>query len=332
MFLETTTQWMQQICYFAAFTMIMACANQEVGEKTLADDRETGKEDGFLDNYVISQEDSIYVRSIGEGVPILFIHGGPGLDHSYFLPHMTSLASFNELIFYDQRASGRSSVQVDSNTISLQGFREDIESIRQHFNFKSWVVLGHSWGGFLALDYSIHFPGVVDRLILINPMPGSTELQEETQLLLKNRETAADSLATARIMQSVAFQNGEVSAYEDLFQTLFATQFYDRAFADSLIISFQPTFLAGSKKLRYLSKDISSYDIHADLAQLKMPTLMIYGAYDPLAGNSASNYARFIPNAQLEIMPHAGHFPFIEQKEAFLLLIHQFLDGTKQDL
>jgi proline iminopeptidase len=275
--------------------------------------------------FVDSQGDSIFVKTFGEGSPLLVVHGGPGLDHTYFLPHLLSLANDHQVIFYDQRASGRSSIEVDSNTVSIDGFLLDIENIRSFFGLDKWTILGHSWGGYLALNYTIKYPINVDRLVLIDPMPASTELQEEAQLIEESRETAADSLAIALIMESPAFENGEIRAYESLFRALFANQFYDRSYSDSLIIGFQPTFLRGSNKLKYLAKDISAFDIHSQLETMEVPTLLIYGSHDPLSGNSAQAYARYIPNVQLVIIPHSGHFPFVEQKESFFKAVEKFL-------
>ncbi|NVK84490.1 MAG: hypothetical protein HWE21_09215, partial [Cytophagia bacterium] len=78
------------------------------------------------EGFMTINESEVYYKTMGEGEPLLVIHGGPVLDHSYFLPHLESLAKDYELIFYDQRASGRSSVEIDSATMNLAGFVEDI--------------------------------------------------------------------------------------------------------------------------------------------------------------------------------------------------------------
>ena len=278
------------------------------------------------DAYIDSQGDSLFVRACGEGRPLLVIHGGPGLDHSYFLPHLFSLARDFRVIFYDQRASGRSSIRVDSTTVSLQGFLTDIEKIREHYKFDQWHILGHSWGGLLALQYGLAFPEMIGKMILVNPMPGSSELQREVQAIQKSKETAEDSLAKSKIVQSEAFKNGDITSYEKLFRILFAAEFYNRDYTDSLQISFQSTFLEGNGKLRHLAKDISEYDIHMDLKELPVPVLLLYGEYDPLAQNAAETYIQYLPQAELHILPHAGHFPFVEQKVAFFETIKRFMD------
>ena len=70
----------------------------------------------------------LFVKTMGKGEPILIVHGGPGLSHDYYLPHLDTLAQDHQLIFYDQRVSGASSMNVDSSNITLDAFIKDIET------------------------------------------------------------------------------------------------------------------------------------------------------------------------------------------------------------
>src|SRR6478609_303987 len=90
---------------------------------------------------------TLYVKVLGKGSPIIVVHGGPGLNHSYFLPHLNSLAATHQLIFYDQRACGKSSVDLDSTQMNLDWFVRDIEGIRKELKLGKVTILAHSWGG-----------------------------------------------------------------------------------------------------------------------------------------------------------------------------------------
>jgi proline iminopeptidase len=89
----------------------------------------------------------LYVRSIGEGVPIIVVHGGPDFDHEYLLPEMDRLAEWFRLVYYDQRGRGRSFSDQTSEAVSIESEIEDLDRIREHFGFEAFAVLGHSWGG-----------------------------------------------------------------------------------------------------------------------------------------------------------------------------------------
>ncbi|MEK7251534.1 MAG: alpha/beta fold hydrolase, partial [Bacteroidota bacterium] len=75
----------------------------------------------------------LFYKIIGKGTPIVILHGGPGLDHSYLLPQMAELAKTHKLIFFDQRASGKSSVDSDTNSMTMKNLVEDVEGIRKAF-------------------------------------------------------------------------------------------------------------------------------------------------------------------------------------------------------
>ena len=274
---------------------------------------------------VMSAGDSIYVRTMGSGPPILIIHGGPGMDHSYLLPHMGSLADAYTLVFYDQRASGRSEIDVDSNTVSMEGFINDMERIRGALNIDKWHVMGHSWGGLLAMCYALEHQDRLMSLLLINSTAASSELQAEERSLLAQRETEEDRLAREQIIESSDFQDGKASAYEALFKVIFRNEFYDHDYIDSLVISFQPDFVDSGNALKYLSKDFSDIDLHEQLHDMMVPTLIVYGQLDVQSKTAGPALAEHIPNNVFSVLNESGHFPFVEDKEAFFKLVRAFL-------
>jgi proline iminopeptidase len=98
---------------------------------------------------------SLYVRVIGKGQPVIVLHGGPDFDHSYFLPDLDRLKDTFRLIYYDQRGRGKSADNVRPEDVTLISDLNDIDGVRQHFRLNSVVLLGHSWGTVLALEYAL---------------------------------------------------------------------------------------------------------------------------------------------------------------------------------
>lgn len=282
--------------------------------------------------YILSQGDSIFLRSVGSGPPILIIHGGPGMDHSYLLPHMDELADSYQLVYYDQRASGRSEINVDSTTVSMKGFLMDMESIREHFNFDRWHVMGHSWGGLLGMCYALEYEERLHSLVLINSTAASTELQEQEQELLAGRESEEDRKAREAIIQSSAFRNGETSAYEDLYRLIFSKEFYNQSYIDSLVLDFQPGFAVSGSKLRFLSKDFSDVDLSERLQDMDVPTLILYGEHDVQSTTSGPSLAKQIPENAFIVLEKTGHFPFVESKEVFFQTVRAFLKSPGQNI
>ena len=101
---------------------------------------------------------SLYSREIGQGQPIIVLHGGPDFDHGYLLPDLDRLADAFRLIYYDQRGRGRSADHVRPEDVTLASDVDDLDKVRQHFRLDSPALLGHSWGAVLALEYALRHP------------------------------------------------------------------------------------------------------------------------------------------------------------------------------
>ncbi|ELR68434.1 hydrolase [Fulvivirga imtechensis AK7] len=278
-------------------------------------------EEGFL----TINGSEVFYKTMGSGEPMIVIHGGPVLDHSYFLPHFETLAQNHRLIFYDQRACGRSSLEIDSATMSIAGFTDDIEQLRKALNLEKVDILGHSWGGLLAMHYAINYPENIDHLILSNSMPASTDGWQQEEAQLAARITREDSLERANIMASEEMQQRKASAIKKLMMLSFKTQFHDKSKLDSLNIYIPDDFMQRSAKFSHLGKDLMSFNLYDDLRQLNMSTLIIYGKDEPAASLSGKELEKIIPGSKLVVIENSGHFPFVEQPEAYFGQINSFV-------
>ena len=109
----------------------------------------------------ISQEQILPINGIqlwtvveGEGKPMVLCHGGPGA-YEYLAPVSDMTSDLCRVVRYDQRGSGRSQAV---GPYDVSTFVDDLEGLREHFNFERWIVGGHSWGACLALAYAVRFP------------------------------------------------------------------------------------------------------------------------------------------------------------------------------
>ena len=116
-----------------------------------------------------------YVSSnVEDPATIIVLHGGPGmLDSSYLMPQLREIYEENEIIFYDQRGSGKSlDTPINEQLITTEQFIKDLDDLRKGLNINNKVVLlGHSWGGVLAMNYAITYPEYVSALILMSTAP-----------------------------------------------------------------------------------------------------------------------------------------------------------------
>ena len=125
---------------------------------------------------------SLFVKVMGRGDPVVLMHGGPGLDYTT-LSSLEPLADRFTLIFYDHRANGRSGGETSSMT--WDNLTADAEALRYSLGFERWAVLGHSFGGQVALEYAFRYPDRVSQLLLLDTCGDAWWYREGAARMLK---------------------------------------------------------------------------------------------------------------------------------------------------
>ncbi len=262
---------------------------------------------------------------MGSGLPLVVVHGGPGLGHEYLLESFSSLRDSIHLIFYDQRATGRSGHNLDSTQVRLQNFVDDIDALRSHYGYDKISILAHSFGGLLAVKYALDYPEELERLILLNALAPVASVNADANTKLANRFSASDIELRTTLIRSKEFQNGDPLAFEKLMKIGFRYQFHDSAFIDSLQLNLPADFAVKSAVLQGLGPDLVNYDWSASLDTIHSKVLLMYGAADPLTALAMPIYADNLPFSQSVILDQSGHFPFLEQQVLTLKHIRRFL-------
>lgn len=273
----------------------------------------------------VSPPDDIYHTSFGEGPPIILIHGGPGLGSTYLEESFKSLSEDFTLIIYDQRNSGRSPLQTDTSRVRLSAFLNDISHLLDFYGQEKATVIGHSWGGLLAMKYALSSPERVHKLILINSNTADSDLNNQANTKLANRFSADDIEAMTRIRRTEAFLNEDPKAYEEMMQIGFSYQFDNPNLIRGLKLDLPDDFGRKSQQLGNLFKDLGTYNFTNDLSGIKAPTLLLYGLRDPLTPYALNSMGKVIPLVTTKVIENTGHFPFIEDREATISAISVFL-------
>ena len=273
----------------------------------------------------------LYCKSIGTGIPLVIVHGGPGLDHSYLLPQMAQLADRYELIFFDQRGCGRSSVRVDSAAMTIDALVEDIDRVRDAYNLNTMNLMGHSWGGLLAMEYAIKHGDRLNSLILVNSTPPTSQLRLASFDLIARRTTRSDSIAEAALIQTDEFKRHDPEAMQRFFRLFFRGSFRNPTLADELTLKFGPDYAATSQLISYLARDpqLQSYDILTELESITCPVLIIASDDDITPPESNEQIHSRISGSRYIVLKNSGHFPFIEAPGQFFPLVRDFLERTR---
>lgn len=271
----------------------------------------------------------LYVKIIGRGEPILVVHGGPGLNQSYFFPHLNSLAKRYQLIFFDQRASGQSATPAP-DSISLDFLVADMEALRGHLKLEKINLLAHSWGAIPAIQYALDYPERLNKLILCNPVALSTEYNPELTQLQQKRFTKKDSLDRIALLNSAPFKAGEAAAYRELLLLSFRHTFYRPANLAKLNIDIPGNYTLASRALfTGLSPDLSQYNYYPRLAECPTPVLIMHGTADVIPLKLQEQAKASFAKAFLLTFRNSGHFIFIEETERFRKEVIGFLSPRK---
>jgi proline iminopeptidase len=272
------------------------------------------------EGYVPVDNARLYYRDIGEGLPIVVLHGGPDFDHTYFLPDLDRLSDRFRLIYYDQRGRGQSGENVRPDDVSIASEIRDLESLRQHFQLESFAVMGHSWGGLLALEYAIRHPRRASHLILMNAAPASRDDYILLRQELPRKRAAGDVEAMKALSATAKYQEGDLATDAEYYRIHFRATVRRPAHLERVIQRLRLNVTKeGILKARAIEERLysetwlsSDYDIRPKLKQLSIPTLVIHGDYDFIPVQIAEHVAQAISGARLVVLQGCGHFSFLE--------------------
>lgn len=267
----------------------------------------------------------LFCNVVGEGKPLIVIHGGPGLSQQYLLPYMAKLGDHHKVVFYDQRASGKSEGSLEN--ISIEQFVDDIEGLRKSLGFEKVSILGHSWGGFLAMRYAIKYPDSVDNLVLLNTAClSSADLRVFLDEWYRRMAPFMDSLQA--IGQSKEFADGDPEAVANYMKIIFRTYCFSAASVDKLnIISTVDENIKWNGLQKILNNILVTepFDLTEDLKKVDCKTLIIHGDADPIPIQAIENIHQCIRNSKVVILKDCGHFPYVEKADELFDSLNGFL-------
>ena len=272
----------------------------------------------------------LFYQKVGVGDPVVVVHGGPGLDHSYLRPWFGPLAETHEVIFYDQRGLGASNAVLDAASISMERYLTDIDRVRERVAGRERVtLLAHSWGAIPALLYALERPERLAGLILVSPVEPGSRFREQTDANQLARRDSAGVAAMDSIRRTPAFAARDTAAVNGLFFHAFRGTFADEAVADSLLrlTLHERTARQGTRVATLLMTPLQGLDFWDRLADISVPVLIVHGDRDPIPPEMVEALDDSLPDSRLAPIEGAGHFPFIEQPGLFWSAVRTFLDA-----
>jgi proline iminopeptidase len=280
--------------------------------------------------YVKVTDANLYYQKSGQGTPVIVLHGGPGLDSSYLLPQMEKIGKQHQVVFYDQRGSGKSIAgSLDAKYFNLDQFVQDLEQLRQTLGYNKIVLIGHSWGGMLAMAYAIKYPQHMSALVLMNSEPSTSEGFTAFAKKYEKRVKPISKKIEA-IVKSPPFTQGNQQTFDRYCRLIFKTYLYNKDDVNKLSLAFSSLTAKNQLKIgAFFSKGLfeKPYDLRKELNKLNIPTLVIHGEADPIPLWTAEQTTSAIPNAQLIVIKKSGHFSYAENEKGVFTAITDFINS-----
>ena len=276
-----------------------------------------------VERYVSVDGVRLYVREVGAGRPVVVLHGGPDFDHSYLVPELDLLADSCRLIYYDQRGRGRSAVGVRPEDVTMESEVDDLDRLRHELALEQVAVVGHSWGGVLAMEYATRRSEHVSHLVLMNTAPASGRDADRFRERLRAGRPPGDVERMRAIAATTPYLDGDLEAEADYYRIHFRECFRQPAQLETMLrrlrANFTPETVRSARAIedRLYEQTWSSdgYDLIPELRRLDVPTLVLHGDRDLIPLDIPAHIAQAIPGSRLVVLPDCGHFSYAERPD-----------------
>jgi pimeloyl-ACP methyl ester carboxylesterase len=274
--------------------------------------------------WVILDGQPINVIELGEGPPLVFIHGLIG-RWTHWMEQLARFASSHRVIALDLPGFGHSPMPKEK--ISVVNYARMVEQLLERLEIDAAALVGHSMGAFTAAELAINFPQRVERLVLISPAGLSTY----------NNPRALRFLAQLRRFEHViAAYNAWVASHADILARRARMRLLEPALSlvthhpDRLPAPFAAEFLRGLGTEGFLDGTQANlnYDFRDRLGEIVCPTLIVWGARDRVvSARDATLFEQLIGDSRKVVLEDTGHMAMIERPAAFNALLEDFLSA-----
>jgi len=298
----------------------------------------------------VEDDIQLFYDTQGQGRPVLLVHGGPGYPIHGPLPGLEPLAKDFKFYYYDQRGCGKSTRPFDrfesknyyanmkelERTLGIGAQVADIERITRILGQEKLILMGHSFGAFMAAMYAAEFPEHVDALVLVAPagvlaIPAETGaggfFEEIRRRLPEGKQPEYDKFLKdylafgsifTRSEEELAGMNRRIGQYF-LIAAGRAEEMTENPPVDNGGWMVQAMYFSMGRR----------HDYREALRHVHARALIVHGENDIVPEQVSRMYESCLPNSRVHVLTQGrtpgGHFPFSEQPEAFAEAVRGFL-------
>jgi proline iminopeptidase len=277
----------------------------------------------------------VWYKFLGDGpdAPLLLLHGGPGAGHDSF-EALEPLADERPLVFYDQLGCGKSDIPDDESLWRIERFADEVEAVRSGLGLQRVHLLGHSWGGFLAIEYMLRRPAGVVSLTLSSTAASAAAFAREARSLV-----AGLPEDTRRTIERCEAEGTTDSPEYLAANLLYFSRHLCRLpmpWPDSMMRSYANVQASPSYNLMWgpseftVTGSLKDWDRTARLGEISVPTLIMSGRYDEATPALAAELKAGIPGSESIIFENSAHMSMVEEPAAYQRTLRDFLHRAEQ--
>jgi proline iminopeptidase len=334
------------LTFTIALTILSSCAHEtkegkQENASSYFDNPEPGVQNGGVKMISIETPKgkfNVWTKRVGNNpaMKILLLNGGPGCTHEYFECFESFLPKEGiEFIYYDQLTCGNSDNPKDTSLFDLNRYVEEVEQVRIALNLDktNFYLLGHSWGGILAMQYALKYQDNLKGLI-ISDMMASCPLYGKyaDDVLAKQMDPVVlDSIHTLEKKEDT-----KNPRYMQLLEKHFYSKHICRIYPypepvkrsfDKLNMDLYVTMQGPSEF--GISGKLTHWDVSSQLKNIHVPTLVIGATYDSMDPKYMEWMSKEIPGAQFLLCSNGSHMCMWDDQETYINGLVKFVKGTK---
>ncbi|TDU04889.1 proline iminopeptidase [Streptomyces sp. 846.5] len=277
-----------------------------------------------VDEAVLTEDGvRLWATRVGEGSPVVFCHGGPGLWD--FLGDLAELLADRAAVYrWDQRGCGRSE---RCGPYSVARSVADLDAVRRHFGLDRMALLGHSYGSQLALQYALDHPERVSGLVYVS----GTGIDSRDTWRSTYRQNLRANLGKHLERWETLDSGARTEAEEREWCVLqWSADYSDRERAlEQAEAAATPWFAVNFECNATVNADVKRVsrtpELRAACEKLDVPVLIVHGAEDIRPDWALDSLEQALPRVSRTLLTGAGHLPWVEQPNGFRSVVGDFL-------
>jgi proline-specific peptidase len=271
----------------------------------------------------------VWFQTIGAGgVPLLALHGGPGMAHDY-IGNLADLADERMVVFYDQLGCGRSDRPDDPSLWTMERSIDEVAAVREALDLQQMHLFGNSWGGWLALQYLLdRQPSLVS--LTISSSPPSVERAVREMNILRGQlppdvQRSLDDHEARGVFDCPEYTAAVMVFYK---RHLCRLDSWPEGVEYSMGAGFgSGPYLTmwGPSEFGPVTGNLAGWDITERLGEIGIPTLLTVGRHDEMWPSHMADMQAGIPGSQLVVFEASSHMAFVEERAAYMASLRRFL-------